>query len=136
MTHIEFETRTMVAVSSKEFDAINEVYMNSDLDKDEFCKMWCKMNRSRVDNAKIEAIAKAREEANRDFAWHLVTYGYTSDEFNGLADNYFNAYEKNFLKTRLGIEMQGTNSWGIPYFRSVNEILWDLNKYLNKSLNA
>jgi len=131
MTHIEFETRTMVAVSSKEFDAINEVYMNSDLDKDEFCKMWMKMNRSRVNNAKVEAIAKAREEANREFAWGLVNFGYTWEQYNSLADNYFSAYEKNFLKTRLGIEMQGTNGWGIPYFRSVNEILWDLNKYLN-----
>ena len=131
MTQQEFETRTNVAVSSKEFDAINEVYMNSDLDKDEFCKVWCKMNASRVLNAKAEAIKKAREEANREFAWRLVNYGYTQKEYEGLADNYFNANEKNFLKTRLGIEMQGTNSWGIPYFRTVNEILWDLNQYLN-----
>ena len=51
MLHSEFIQRTGVEVSNYEFDAINEVYMNSDLDKDEFCKMWCKMNKSRVQNA-------------------------------------------------------------------------------------
>ena len=51
MTQREFETRVNMEVSSKEFDSINEVYMNCDLDKDEFCKMWVKMNKSRVAKA-------------------------------------------------------------------------------------
>lgn len=39
MTQQEFTSRTLVEVSNKEFWAINEVYNNSDMDKDEFCKM-------------------------------------------------------------------------------------------------
>ena len=42
MTQVEFTNRTQVEVSAKEYAAIEEVYMNSDLDKDAFCKMWVK----------------------------------------------------------------------------------------------
>lgn len=41
-------------VTADEFAHINEVYMNSDLDKDEFCKVWAKMNKSRVQRHKEE----------------------------------------------------------------------------------
>lgn len=52
MLQSEFTERTKVQVSAEEFEAIHEVYMNSDLDKDSFCALWCKINRSRVDAAK------------------------------------------------------------------------------------
>lgn len=52
MLQSEFTERTKVQVSAEEFEAINEVYMHCDLDKDSFCALWCKMNRSRVDAAK------------------------------------------------------------------------------------
>lgn len=42
MMQQEFEARVKKTVSYKEFLSINEVYMNSDLDKDEFCKEWVK----------------------------------------------------------------------------------------------
>lgn len=66
MTQQEFFNRTNVEVSNSEFEAIHVVYVNSDLDKDEFCKMWCKMNKSRVQNAKVERMIKAKDEAYRD----------------------------------------------------------------------
>lgn len=66
MTQQEFTQRVNVEVSNSEFEAINEVYMNSDLDKDEFCKMWVKMNKTRVQNAKVERMIKAKDEAYRD----------------------------------------------------------------------
>lgn len=83
MTQQEFTTRTMVEVSDKEFDAINEVYVNSDLDKDEFCKMWMKMNKSRVQNAKVERMIKQREESYRD-ALHRFYHRFddNTDTFN------------------------------------------------------
>ena len=73
----------MVEVSDKEFDAINEVYVNSDLDKDEFCKIWMKMNKSRVQNAKVERMIKQREESYRD-ALHRFYHRFddNSDAFN------------------------------------------------------
>lgn len=62
MLQSEFTERTKVQVSSEEFEAINEVYMNSDLDKDSFCALWCKMNRSRVDAAKATIKEQKRIE--------------------------------------------------------------------------
>ena len=72
MTRQEFETRTLVMnVSDYEFDAIHAVYMASDLDKDEFCKMWCKMNASRVARAKEEVKKAAKMEELKDMVLAL-----------------------------------------------------------------
>lgn len=69
MTKQEFENRTNVQVSLEEYGHIESVYMASDLDKDEFCKMWRKMNKSRVTKAKEEA-----KEAKRIESLALVDY--------------------------------------------------------------
>lgn len=42
MMYNEFVERTGMNVNSAEFDAIIEVYNNSDVDKDDFCKLWVK----------------------------------------------------------------------------------------------
>lgn len=59
MMYGEFVERTGVYVSIDEFNTIVEVYNNSDVDKDEFCKLWAKMNFVRVKAAKEQ---KAKEE--------------------------------------------------------------------------
>lgn len=69
MTKQEFENRTNVQVSLEEYGHIEAVYMASDLDKDEFCKMWREMNKSRVNKAKEEA-----KEAKRIESLTLVDY--------------------------------------------------------------
>ena len=81
MTQQEFTQRVNVEVSNKEFEAINEVYMNSDLDKDEFCKMWVKMNKTRVQNAKVERMIKAKDEAYRDTLHKFYTKNDDVNEF-------------------------------------------------------
>lgn len=83
MTQQEFTQRTNIEVSYNEFEAINEVYMNSEVDKDEFCKMWVKMNKTRVANA-IKAKKEAEEsEAKKsrmaEMYWMLF-YDLKSDE--------------------------------------------------------
>lgn len=62
MTQQEFTNRTLVEVTTEEFNAIHVVYVNGDLDKDEFCKVWCKMNKTRVQAAK-----EARKQANERY---------------------------------------------------------------------
>lgn len=44
MTQQEFENRTGIKVSADEFDRIHEIYMESPLDKDDWCAMWKKMD--------------------------------------------------------------------------------------------
>lgn len=48
MTPKEFMERTGVAPTSEEFDYIHAVYMNTSMDKDEFCKDFKKHGGSRV----------------------------------------------------------------------------------------
>jgi hypothetical protein len=60
MTQKEFTQFTGVQVSNNEFWAINEVYNNSEATKEEFCQMWCKLNPTRVKNAKTEKAIKER----------------------------------------------------------------------------
>lgn len=46
----EFISRTNYYPSADEWDAINHTYTHdSELDKDEFCRLWVKMNKNKVD---------------------------------------------------------------------------------------
>lgn len=40
MTQQEFEQRTGLKISEGSFNRVNAIYMNSTLDKDDFCEMW------------------------------------------------------------------------------------------------
>lgn len=63
MLHEEFTKRVGISVSYQEFDAIHVVYMASELDKDEFCKAWKKMNAKRIKAYKAEK--KEEQEYNK-----------------------------------------------------------------------
>lgn len=52
MTKFEFEQRTQISVTERDFEVINAAYMMSDLDKDAFCKEW------RVSNKQFIAYRK------------------------------------------------------------------------------
>lgn len=69
MMQHEFETRAGLSVTVQEFEHINEVYMSSDLSKDEFCQMWVRMNRARVREYKSVQADKQKSEALK---WSIV----------------------------------------------------------------
>ena len=76
MMQSEFQERVQMQVSPAEYAAIEAVYNESDLNKDDFCKLWVKMNQTRVNKAKAEARARAEKEALRDKAWEIISkYG-------------------------------------------------------------
>ena len=88
----------MVKVSNDEFWAIVTVYNNSDLGKDEFCKMWCKMNKSRVLEAKRASKEAQRAASNKSILakWYDKWYGknedyYTLVAYTGISDNVVRA---------------------------------------------
>lgn len=62
MTLQEFTLLTGVKVSNDEFWAINEVYNNSEVTKQEFCQIWCKLNPTRVEFVKTEKAIKEKHE--------------------------------------------------------------------------
>lgn len=73
MTKQEFEARA-IKVSDKEFEAINEVYMNCDLDKDEFCKVWKKMNQSRVKAYREQELRRIETEEKVNILMDTLAY--------------------------------------------------------------
>lgn len=76
MMQSEFQERVQMQVSPAEYAAIEAVYNESDLNKDDFCKLWVKMNQTRVNKAKAEARARAEKEALKDKAWEIISkYG-------------------------------------------------------------
>lgn len=135
MTQIEFFNRTGVEVSPKEFQSIHEVYCDSDLDKDSFCKMWVKMNASRVAKAKADAKAKAQELAQHDFIWDLIMqYGSIStcsDEMHKtLAVNVLNEKQIQTLE-KMGIDMREPDyGYGVRFFKRMSTVLYEIDKIL------
>ena len=86
MTKQEFESRTHVEVTMKEYAIINDMYMASDVDKDEFCRLWSKMNPVRVARAKeAKEIAMVKEKALDIVArMHALTTDWFADAMTSL----------------------------------------------------
>ena len=110
MTQQEFQERVKMLISAEEFEAVNHVYMLSDLNKDDFCKMWVQMNKSRVERAIREAKANKEEADNKERARRIF------DKLEAFIDkdfeNYINyahlflgARDRKFLKDKLSIEV-------------------------------
>lgn len=115
MTQKEFTDRVQMEVSINEFASIHEVYMNSDLDKDAFCRIWVKMNKSRVREARIKAAELREKQTLKEMAWAL--YQRISGMENthlAMANATLLPSQRNFLRG-IGIEVADntnlTNVW-------------------------
>ena len=129
MTKQEFETRTLVKVSDLEFTCIEGVYMCSDVDKDTFCKLWVKMNPTRVEIAKARIEAERNAQRTRDLLWSIVNYGYTQAEFEADACDLLDMDQRDACR-KVGIDLF---DYTHPKFcKSVSDICGEVNKYLFK----
>lgn len=106
MTRNEFETRTGVQVTDTEFWSINEVYNNSNVDKDEFCRLWKKMNPVRVATANAARTAEEKRMQEMEKAMDIVS---RSCSFDFDADGMLTLRKRdiNFLES-IGIDMYDT----------------------------
>lgn len=128
MIQQEFEERVIVKVSAKEYEAIETVYMQSDLDKDVFCKLWIKMNKSRVNQAKKDKVEEDEKEKTRTMLFELSNMPQEKD-FSLLADNYYNKKSKKVMES-VGITMQDTSN-RVPIFKSVSRVVYEIKQYLH-----
>ena len=131
MTQVEFTNRTQVEVSAKEYAAIEEVYMNSDLDKDAFCKMWVKMNKSRVEAAKEARLEAEIEATRKEVAFDLYNrLTYAVKNYEGLGVEYLSVEEELFVENSLGISLQEWSSlWSCNMFKSTLTLAYELGRY-------
>lgn len=127
MNYQEFTERTKVEVSLKEYDAIEVVYLNSDLDKDEFCKMWVKMNKTRVKQAREESRQKALEESKRNFLYDFLNQRF---DWNKLAPEYVSCEMSERFKA-YGFDIEEYNPYiGIKMFKTISTFVYEIKQYL------
>lgn len=78
MLRSEFEQRVNYKVTEEEFKSINEMYMDTDLDKDDFCLLY---NTSKVITQKVADVARERKQ----FREEKIQLGYwMADQFQKL----------------------------------------------------
>lgn len=119
MTQQEFQERVKMTVCAKEYDAIETVYLMSDLNKDDFCKMWVQMNKSRVERAIREAKANEVVQSIKEKAWKVYN---KLTAINSRLDNYFiissNSLGKRdrlFLKGELNIDTESLTNGAVQF---------------------
>lgn len=78
MLRSEFEQRVNYKVTEEEFKSINEMYMDTDLDKDDFCLLY---NTSKVITQKVADVARERKQLREE----KIQLGYwMADQFQKL----------------------------------------------------
>lgn len=126
MTKQEFTKRTQVEVSNSEFEMINEFYMSCECDKDEFCKMWAKMNPNRVKQAKVERMLKAKDEAYRDALHKFYHKNDDKDSWTPICYVKMSVYEIQAM-SYAGIKLENECGSGL---KTLLDIRHEIGKYL------
>ena len=73
MLQSEFEDRVGMSISPEEYKAIEVVYINADenVTKDEFCKIWARMNRNRIKAYNEERKKQMKIASLKDYCWSI-----------------------------------------------------------------
>lgn len=129
MTQQEFEARTAVKVNAREFEAIHSVYMASDIEKDEFCAMWCKMNASRVKAAKRAAkrqatMGKLASMVMRNAEWS------DTEHYNTIAAPVLTDTEKALLASAGITVVEEPNGKGFLRYKRFGELRQEIHELL------
>ena len=132
MTIQEFQSRTQVRVNAAEFESINNVYMNADVDKDVFCKMWCKMNASRVKAAKKEI--KKQQTIDKVFSMVMANPEWTDVEhYNDIAVAVLSSKDKALIES-IGISLASEpDNNGFRHFKRFSELRPEINAFLKNA---
>lgn len=133
----EFESRVGMKVSNEEFDAINLVYMNSDIEKDEFCKMWAKMNAKR-----ISAYRKAEKEKQEKHE-HISLLASTRELLRELAySKGWEASPKQVLTSKVIKALDKADIYITEYnyvkgctdLKPISTLVYEINEYINSQV--
>ena len=133
MLQSEFEARVQMKVSEAEYWHINEVYNQSDLDKDEFCKLWIKMNQNRVNKAREIAKAVEADLKVREKLWDIVYRfgGVSYEQSCKLAADVLTKTQQKLIEG-IGIKIERSEL----YFQTIYSVIWEVKKYLGKTTDV
>lgn len=132
MTIQEFQSRTQVSVDVSEFESITMVYMQSDVDKDTFCKMWRKMNATRVMAAKGKA--KKQQTIDKVFSMVMTNPEWTDVEhYNDIAVAVLSSKDKALIES-IGISLESEpDNNGFRHFKRFRELRPEINAFLKNA---
>lgn len=132
MTIQEFQLRTQVSVDVSEFESITTVYMQSDVDKDTFCKMWRKMNATRVMAAKGQA--KKQQTIDKVFSMVMTNPEWTDVEhYNDIAVAVLSSKDKAMIES-IGISLESEpDNNGFRHFKRFRELRPEINAFLKNA---
>lgn len=132
MTIQEFQSRTQVSVDVSEFESITTVYMQSDVDKDTFCKMWCKMNATRVMAAKEQA--KKQQTIDKVFSMVMTNPEWTDVEhYNDIAVAVLSSKDKALIES-IGISLESEPEINaFRHFKRFRELRPEINAFLKNA---
>lgn len=132
MTIQEFQSRTQVSVDVSEFESITTVYMQSDVDKDTFCKMWRKMNATRVMAAKGQA--KKQQTIDKVFSMVMTNPEWTDVEYyNDIAIAVLSSKDKALIES-IGISLESEpDNNGFRHFKRFRELRPEINAFLKNA---
>ena len=137
MMQQEFQDRVKIKVSAQEYAAIEMVYMNSDLEKDEFCKMWAKMNAKR-----IAAYRKAEKEKQEKHE-HISLLASTRELLRELAyRNGWDASPKQVLSSKIIKALDKADIYITEYnyvkgctdLKPISTLIYEINEYINSQV--
>lgn len=137
MTQKEFQDRVKMQVPAGEYTAIEVVYMNSDLEKDEFCKMWAKMNAKR-----IAAYRKAEKEKQEKHE-HISLLASTRELLRELAyRNGWDASPKQVLSSKVIKALDKADIYITAYnyvkgctdLKPISTLIYEIDDYINSQV--
>lgn len=137
MTQKEFQDRVKMQVPAGEYTAIEVVYMNSDLEKDEFCKMWAKMNAKR-----ISAYQKAEKEKQEKYE-HISLLASTRELLRELAYRKgWGASPKQVLTSKVIKALDKADIYITEYnyvkgctdLKPISTLVYEINEYINSQV--
>lgn len=132
MTIQEFQSRTQVSVDVSEFESITTVYMQSDVDKDTFCKMWRKMNATRVMAANEQA--KKQQTIDKVFSMVMTNPEWKDVEhYNDIAVAVLSSKDKALIES-IGISLESEpDNNGFRHFKRFRELRPEINAFLKNA---
>lgn len=129
MTQVEFFERTGIEMSASSFESVHRIYMDTTMDKDDFCKMWKSLKKEAKEEMDYISRCKANDEADRDF-WKKAF----NDEQKRMAERNIEmgkfladeAHEYSSMKAReKAIEMMGFKAY-IGYKMLMGYGMWEI----------
>lgn len=108
MTQKEFEERTGLKLSANGYTEVEECYMNTELDKDAFCKLWMENPSALKEIEKKTVLVRELYEERKSLANFLIEQAEkcSSIDLRGRAISMIG--EKEYLRRKVA---QGYNLW-------------------------